>query len=569
MINFVGAGPGAVDLITVRGRDLLEKADVIIYAGSLVNPDLLSYAKKDARIYNSAEMTLEEVTDVMLDADSEGKNVVRLHTGDQSIYGAIREQMDILDANKKEYASTPGVSACFGAAAALDLEYTLPNVSQTLIITRMEGVTGVPEKESIEALAAHGASMAIYLSSGMLEELSRRLVEGGYREDTPAALAFKVTHPDEKIFVCTVATLADTARHNGITKTAVVLVGDVITHSKYDRSKLYDPAFSTGYRNAKDENTNKVAFCFNDKGRAVIERLNDAGAPLGISPAAICTGADLHRRVAKAFSDRSSIIFVGAVGIAIRMITPFVNDKLSDSCVIAIDDDARFVIPLLSGHVGGANKMAVTVAKLLDATPVITTSTDVNGAFSADVFAVENHLAIRNREGIRTVSAKALEGKSITLSIKDYPPKDPVDIIIADETDREYDLLLSPKNYVIGIGMKKDKDAFEAEKFITSLLSKNGIDINDVHSLATIDVKEDEHAIRAFSQKYRIPVISFEASVLERADGDFTASEFVKETVGVDNVCERAAALAAGPRGVIVCKKVKGEGITAAIAKRK
>ena len=254
MINFVGAGPGAVDLITVRGMKLIEEAEVIIYTGSLVNPELLTYAKNDPEIYNSATMTLEEVIGVMLTADAAGKKTVRLHTGDQSIYGAVREQMDILDEHGTAYASTPGVSACFGAAAALDIEYTLPGVTQTLIITRMEGATPVPEKESIEALASHKASMAIYLSTGMLDKLSKRLILGGYDAASPAALVYKATHPDEKILVCTVDTLAEAARRNDITKTAIVLVGDVITHAHFDRSRLYDPSFETMYRKASADN---------------------------------------------------------------------------------------------------------------------------------------------------------------------------------------------------------------------------------------------------------------------------------------------------------------------------
>lgn len=253
MVYFVGAGTGAVDLITVRGMRLLEKADVIIYAGSLVNPDLLGYAKKDCQIHNSARLTLDEVIDIMKKASEEDKTIVRLHTGEPSIYGAVREQMDELDKLGIEYESCPGVSACFGAAASLNLEYTLPDISQSLIITRMEGRTKVPPKESIESFAAHQASMAIYLSTGMLDELSRRLVAGGYREDTPAALVYKATWPEEEKYICTVKTLAETAREHKITKTALVLVGDVIGHRNYEKSRLYAPDFSTEYRQAKEK----------------------------------------------------------------------------------------------------------------------------------------------------------------------------------------------------------------------------------------------------------------------------------------------------------------------------
>ena len=253
MVYFVGAGTGAPDLITVRGMKLLNQADVVIYAGSLVNPELLAYTKKACEIYDSARLTLEEVLDIMKKAEEEGKMTVRLHTGDPSVYGAVREQMDALDAMDIKYESCPGVSDCFGAAASLNLEYTLPGISQSLIITRMEGRTKVPEKESIESFAAHQASMAIYLSAGMLEKLSKKLVAGGYSPDTPAAIVYKATWPDEKAFTCTVSTLYETATEHGITKTALVLVGDVITHQNYKKSRLYAADFSTEFRQAKEK----------------------------------------------------------------------------------------------------------------------------------------------------------------------------------------------------------------------------------------------------------------------------------------------------------------------------
>ena len=211
MIHFVGAGSGAVDLITVRGQRLLSQADLIIYAGSLVNPALLEGAKPGCQVLDSARMTLEEVLEAMLEAERAGKMTVRLHTGDPCVYGAIREQMDLLDEAGVAYDVCPGVSSFCGAASALNLEYTLPGVSQSVIITRMEGRTPVPPKESIQSFAAHQATMVVFLSTGMLEELSRRLIEGGYTADTPAAIVYKATWEDEKKFVCTVGTLAQTA----------------------------------------------------------------------------------------------------------------------------------------------------------------------------------------------------------------------------------------------------------------------------------------------------------------------------------------------------------------------
>ena len=301
MVHFVGAGPGAVDLITVRGQRLLAQADVIIYAGSLVNPTLLEGRKEEALVYNSAKMTLDEVIQVMRTAWEEGKETVRLHTGDPSLYGAIREQMDLLDKEKIPYDVTPGVSSFCGAASALHLEYTLPGISQSVVITRMEGRTKVPSKEEIRSFASHRATMVLFLSAGLVERLEEELVQGGYPKETPAALVYKATWEDEKTVLCTVGTLARAAGEAGIHKTALIIVGDVVAFCRkeervqgperalafredaspafredaspafredaplikqeirmglqspsYERSKLYDPSFTTEFRRSRE-----------------------------------------------------------------------------------------------------------------------------------------------------------------------------------------------------------------------------------------------------------------------------------------------------------------------------
>lgn len=249
MIYFVGAGSGAPDLITVRGARLLGEADIIVYAGSLVNPALLEYRKPGCVVYDSAKMTLEEVIGVMAPAARAGKTVVRLHTGDPCVYGAHREQMDELDGMGLAYEVCPGVSSFCGAAAALKAEYTLPNVSQTVILTRMEGRTPVPEQEKIELLAAHGATMVIFLSAGQIDALSHQLILGGYAPETPAAIVYKATWPDEKIIRTTVTGLSAAAKAENITKTALITVGEFLGDT-YDRSKLYDPSFTTAFREA-------------------------------------------------------------------------------------------------------------------------------------------------------------------------------------------------------------------------------------------------------------------------------------------------------------------------------
>jgi precorrin-4/cobalt-precorrin-4 C11-methyltransferase len=250
MINFIGAGPGAADLITLRGKMLLEQADLIVYAGSLVNPALLEYAGTSCVIMDSAHMTLEQVIDAMEDAEQNGRQTVRLHTGDPSVYGAIREQMDILTRDGFDFQIVPGVSSFCAAAAAVKAEYTLPSVSQSVIITRMEGRTPVPDKQKIADYAAHRATMVIFLSAGLTEALQEELLQGGYAAETPAAIVYKASWPQEQVFRCTVGTLAATAARHHIDRTALILVGDFLG-AAYDRSRLYDPCFTHGYRTAE------------------------------------------------------------------------------------------------------------------------------------------------------------------------------------------------------------------------------------------------------------------------------------------------------------------------------
>ena len=249
MVHIVGAGCGAPDLITIRGKRLLEEADVIIYAGSLVNAELLEYAKDGCEIYDSAKMTLEEIIDVIAAAEKAGKTSGRLHTGDPCLYGAIGEQMRELDKHGIAYDITPGVSSFSGAAAALKTEYTLPDVSQTVIISRAEGKTPVPKAEKLSSLASHGATMVLFLSTGLLDKVTSELTEGGYSPDTPAAIVYKASWEDEKVCRCTVGTLKQTAEENGIKKTALIVVGNFL-ESEFTRSHLYDPGFSTEYREA-------------------------------------------------------------------------------------------------------------------------------------------------------------------------------------------------------------------------------------------------------------------------------------------------------------------------------
>ncbi|WP_242966403.1 precorrin-4 C(11)-methyltransferase [Clostridium sp. BSD9I1] len=245
-VYFIGAGPGDVDLITVKGRKILEKADVVIYAGSLVSKEHLDFCKESVEMHNSASMTLEDVIDVMKKAASENKMVVRLHTGDPSMYGAIKEQMDELNKFDIKYEVVPGVSSCFAAAAAIKREFTLPGVTQTLILTRVEGRTPVPAGEDLEKLASTGASMAIFLSISMIEKVVEKL-RRGYGKNVPIAIVERATWEDERVILGTLDDIAEKVKEANITKCAQILVGDFID-TEYDKSLLYDKTFTHMFR---------------------------------------------------------------------------------------------------------------------------------------------------------------------------------------------------------------------------------------------------------------------------------------------------------------------------------
>lgn len=594
MIHFVGAGPGAPDLITVRGARLLKEADVIIYAGSLVNPELLEFRKPTCTVFDSASMTLEETVQVMRDAQERGLACVRLHTGDPSLYGAIAEQMTALDAVGIDYDVVPGVSSLFGAAAALKTEYTLPGVSQSLIVTRAAGRTPVPDRERLSFLAAHGCTMALFLSTGLLAKAQTELLAGGYAPQTPAAIVYRATWPDEAVYRCTVATLADCAKTHGITKTALVIVGDALD-GHGERSKLYDPEFSHGYRAAhgavNQQRTQSVSVvAFTARGLSLARQLAeelagqghvvDLSAPMRLATNGVSPFGNLSDWARDAFSRSDALIFVSACGIAVRTIAPYATDKFRDPAVICIDETARFVTPLLSGHVGGANALARTIAGLCGAQPVITTATDVNGVFAVDEWAARQGLALLDRVEARHVATALLEGKTVGLT-STIPLEGPLPqgLACGEEADscevgisisldaalRPFaaTLRLVPRVATVGIGCKRGTAVDELEAALEVALSEAHLAREAVRELVTIDVKQDELGILELGKRLGVPVRFQSAEQLAAVPGSFSSSAFVKETVGVDNVCERAACATGG---TLVLGRRRFPGITVAIA---
>ena len=599
MVHFVGAGPGAADLLTVRGAKLIREADVIVYAGSLVSRELLSEAKEGCRIYDSARMTLEEIVGVMCQAVRSGQTVVRLHTGEPSLYGAVREQMDVLDAEGISYDSTPGVTAAFGAAASLNLEYTIPDISQTLIITRMEGRTPVPERERIAKLAGHQASMAIYLSAGQAKRLRSELLAGGYEADTPVAVVYRATWQDEKVIYSNVNEFSDRMQEQGIDRHAVILVGKAIRKASSHRSKLYDAAFSTGFRPARSGgktdscsgllNLNIISFTDEGDrcGRKIAGQLAGANMDAALYPVADRRdGMKIRDVVKSSFDDQIPILFIGAMGICVRLIAPFVKDKLEDIPVLVMDEKAEHIIPVLSGHVGGANRLAERIAAWTGAEAVLTTATDVQGVFAVDVWAAEQGLSICNRDGIRKVSAKLLAGETATMAVQDdryeigenglpegialVPWGREADIRVAEIANGWHDALLRlcPRHFVLGIGCKRGVSEERLQEFTQRVAEREGIPWKEIAAVATIDRKADEEGLAAFCRRNRLPLVTYSAKQLAAVHGAFAGSSFVRKTVGVDNVCERAAAAYASDmsdKWSLRVAKTAGDGMTAAV----
>ena len=626
MVHFVGAGPGACDLITVRGMNRIKEADVIIYAGSLVNPGLLSYAKADCKIYNSAHMTLDAVVDVMREAEAAGKGTVRLHTGDPSVYGAIREQMDLLDDYGIAYDVCPGVSAVFGAAASLACEYTLPDVTQTLILTRAEGKTPVPEKENLRSLAAHRASLVLYLSSGLARKVRQELLIGGYAEDTPVAVVYKATWPEEKIIRTTLAKLPEDMEAAGITKTALIIVSPALG-SIYEKSKLYDAAFATEYRGATEialpAGIRRVLLITcSVRGYATMQKLakkleNISGAEIIAKVKCEALPEVSMKETVKAcvdeyFEQVDAIVFVTASGIAVRSVAEHLTHKSKDPAIVCMDECSKHVISLVSGHAGGANALTQMLADVMWATPVITTATDVEGQFSIDDYAREHNLVVTDWAKAKAISAEVLatgakpvwvdeaevsqEEEKNACEICKEQKSTGIDVgkiendgceneigvqklqigshqVVITPQDVSVDaqtLQLIPRCIVAGVGCKKGIPVDKIEHAVQDAFAKAGLRMEALCAVASIDLKKEEAGLLEFCETRKVPFEAYTAEELQAVSGTFSASEFVTGVTGVDNVCERSAVKYASEHGAndgeLLLRKQAQDGVTVALA---
>lgn len=583
-IHFIGAGPGAEDLITERGAALLKEADVVVYAGSLVNPGHLKRCRPEAELHDSAKMDLEEQVEVMARGVLEGKKVVRLHTGDPSMYGAIAEQFDLLDKKGIESIVVPGVSSVFAAAAALRTELTYPGIAQSLVLTRTPGRTPMPSGEACEAFAKTGATLAFFLSAGKLDELAARLISAGKSPDTAAAVVYRATWPDEKIIRGTLSTIAEETARAGIGRQALILVGDAIGAHDCGQSLLYHGQFSHGYRNEKEDerfNGSCAFYAFTAKGarkaaeisqslgKTAIYSVGGNGEEEGVNRV---KPEDFDQLLARQWNQFDAHVFVGAAGIAVRKTAPLLRDKATDPAVVSCSESGSHLIPLLSGHLGGGNRLARRLARISGGEAVITTATDTRGMTAFDEAAAREQACILNPDAIKALNAALLAGDAILFHgpqeiyeryWKECPQVIPAETggkattgtpdipavywdMAVPETGRKAPALsIRSASFVLGIGCKKGTDPGLLKQSAEEFLNREGISRTRLKALASCTLKEQEPAILALAEQWEVPFQVFTPAQLDRVEIP-TPSDAVFEKTGTHSVSEASAILASG-----------------------
>ena len=605
-VYFIGAGPGDPELLTVKGKRIIEKADVIIYAGSLVNPRVVSCKKKKAAAYDSASMGLQEIVSLMVKEAGRGRTVARIHSGDPSLYGAIREQMIHLDRKNISYEVVPGVSSVFAAAAALKKELTVPELSQSVILTRVSGRTNVPRRESLTSLARSQSTLAVFLSVDHIERVVDQL-RTAYPGDTPVAVVYRVSWPDEKIVKGTLATIASLVRGAAIRRHALILVGRAVGDSTAGiASKLYNEKFTHGYRSGSGSSKENRAILALTKrgaelGRVIAQGLRGAHlyvpGKLGIKgPGVRCFDQDLSEVVAGLINNYSGFVCIMAAGIVVRTVSPFLTHKSSDPAVVVLDEKGRFAISLIAGHMGGANELAKRVASITGGEPVITTATDVHGVLALDLLAKRLNCAGLDFTLLKQCNYALLQGRKVglypALLQSLIPPGEQRGIRFyrstrgllmsdchckvmvsnrrietgAGEKRRSGVILhLRPRNLVVGIGCNRNTSRDEIEEAVSRCLEKLGCSLQSVARIATVSNKATEEGLLAFVRRQGFTLELFTPRQLNRVPCPTPPSRHALMAVGSRGVCEPAALLSAGVTSLL-CPKQKTGNVTVAVA---
>jgi len=601
-VYFIGAGPGDPELITVRGAKIIEAADLIVYAGSLVPRPLLSKAKKGAGIYDSASLSLEETHGLLSEGVKKGMIVARVHTGDPALYGAIQEQIQLLEKEEIPFEVVPGVTVAFAAAATLGRQFTQPDGSQTLILTRLAGRTKVPEKENLAGLSQHQASLVVYLSVSKIREVVAELKQG-YPADTPVVVAYRVGWPDEKFIAGTLADIAEGVEKSGIKRQAVILVGQALKGELAGRSKLYDPTFAHGFRESQQKEKSGrhgvAVLALTPAGSKLAARiatkLEESSLYLPHKEASSFGGAypfsDFKETFAKCVQKHEGLVCVMATGIVVRFLAPLLQSKDEDPAVVVLDETGKNVISLVSGHLGGANRLAREVAAITGGQEVITTATDVQGKISFDELAKKAGLVIENLDRVKTLNMALLRGGQIGVYDpgKWLPPhigetaglrilQRPEEAgeaglagwIYVDDMRASFEpppcLVLRPKSLVLGVGCKRGTEAAEIGAAVDKVFEDHNLSLLAVRNLATVELKEDEEGLNELIKKHHWPTVYYSVSDLQASVEVPSPSDKVREHLGVESVCEKAAILSAGAEKLLVPKQILGK-VTVAVAR--
>ena len=570
-VIFLGAGPGAADLITLRGRRALEEAGAVLYAGSLVNPDILSCCSRDCLLKDSAGLDLESQVAFMMEARAKGLSVVRLHSGDPSLYGAVREQMRELERRGVPYEVIPGVTCAFAAAAALRTELTMPGEAQSVVITRCPGRTPLPAGQEPSAFAETGATLVFYLSAGHYGELTAELMgKGGLSPDTPAAVVARASWPDERVLRAPLKDIAARAAEAGVCRQALLLVGRALSDPAGDdgaSSKLYCRDFSHGYRSSLEDERfeGRVAvLAFSRRGEA---KAREIVTGLGAGRAEFLQGGVRESVFRDAWTRFDGVICVGATGIAVRLAAPLLGDKCTDPALVAVDERGRFAVSLAGGHLGGANRLARRTARVTGGQAVISTGTDCESLTAFDEAASREGCRILNAEAILPASRALMEGKDVFFSgpeeiYRKYWAECPNvrrggwtggpcvlwDTEKAPEGASQV-LFVSSRSLVLGLGCRKGVDPGAFAEEAMAFLQRHGVSPSRLAGIASIDLKRDEPAILSLREKLGVPELFFyPADELSSVPG-ITQSETVREHTGTGSVSEAAALIAASELG--------------------
>ncbi|WP_026369395.1 precorrin-4 C(11)-methyltransferase [Kallotenue papyrolyticum] len=617
-VVFVGAGPGAPDLVTLRGREVIAAADAVLYADSLVPEALLAWARPDARCVPTAGLDLERIMAIMREVVAAGGLVARVHSGDPSLYGAIHEQMHALEQAGIPYEIVPGVTAAMAAAARLKTELTVPGVTQTLILSRVSGrASPVPEREALQRLATHGASLAIYLAATKAHQVQAELLAGGYAPDTPVAIAYRVEWPDEQIVRCRLDELAATMRACGFSRQTVILVGPALAPAPAARSRLYAADYVHRFRGASRDAAPRppglrsippsagpavapAIVAVSRAGSLLAQRLAEQLGAVAYVPQRFAGDASALRgygggvveQIRRLWSEHAALVLIMASGIAVRAIAPLLEHKQRDAAVVVCDDAGRYAISLLGGH-HGADRLAQRVAAALGAQAILTGAAEGQGLPALDQLAAERGWRLAPGSALTRVMAALVNGEPLALwdplgLLNDVawpagvhrlsqPPTDQVLeerwlLAVTDAAPQaawlERGAVFHPPTIIAGVGCRRGASATGIETALRAACRQAGVAWEALAALATVTLKADEPGLLALAERYRLPLQVFSAEELRARAADLPLSPSAATArLDLPGVAEPCALLAAGSRALLLPKQALAD-VTVALARR-